>query len=161
MNNNNKKKLFSSSSVSALKVCQLHIWDYWYFSQQSWFQLVRHPAQHFACGEKKVKLLSCVQLFVTLWTIAYQAPLSMGLSRQEYWSGLPFPSPGDLPDPGIELMCPALQADALLSEPPRKWQCGSHGNIYLQSSGVSGYEEKASWGWAGILQVVAWLNLQY
>ena len=48
------------------------------------------------------KLLSCVQLFVTLWTVAHQFPLSMEFSRQEYWSGLPFPSPGDLPDPGIE-----------------------------------------------------------
>ena len=55
--------------------------------------------------------LSRVQLFATPWTVAYQAPLSMGFSRQEYWSGLPFPSPGDLPDPGIEpmsLMSPAL-----------------------------------------------------
>ena len=61
----------------------------------------------------KVKSLRCVQLFVTLWTIAYQASPSMGLPRQEYWSGLPFPSPGDLPDPGIEPGPPALQADAL------------------------------------------------
>ena len=49
-----------------------------------------------------MKSLSRVRLFVTPWTLAYQAPLSMGFSRQEYWSGLPFPSPGDLPDPGIE-----------------------------------------------------------
>ena len=56
----------------------------------------------------KVKLLSCVQLFVTPWTVAYQAPLSMGFSRQVYWSGLPFPSPGDLPNPGIEPRSPAL-----------------------------------------------------
>ena len=54
------------------------------------------------------------------WTVAYQAPLSMGFSRQEYWSGLPFPSPGDLPDPGIEPWFLALQADALTSEPPEK-----------------------------------------
>ena len=47
---------------------------------------------------------SHVQLFVTLWTVANQAPLSMGFSRQEYWSGLPFPTPGDLPEPGIEPM---------------------------------------------------------
>ena len=53
-------------------------------------------------------------------TIAYQAPPSMGFSRQEYWGGLPFPSPGDLPDPGIEPESPALKADALLSEPPGK-----------------------------------------
>ena len=63
-----------------------------------------------------MKSLSRVRLFVTLWTIANQSSLSMGFSRQEYWSGLPFPSPGDLPDPGIEPRSPALQADALLSE---------------------------------------------
>ena len=68
----------------------------------------------------KVKSLSRVQLFVTPWTIAYQAPLSMGFSRQEYWSGVPFPSPGDLPNPGIESRSPALEADALPSEPPGK-----------------------------------------
>ena len=66
----------------------------------------------------KVKSLSRVQLFVTPWTVAYQAPPSMGFSRQECWSGLPFPSPEDLPDPGIEPESPALQADALPSEPP-------------------------------------------
>ena len=70
--------------------------------------------------EMTVKLLSSVWLFVTPWTVAYQAPLSMGFSRQEYWSGLPFPSPGDLPDPGIEPRSPTLQADTLLSEPPGK-----------------------------------------
>ena len=56
----------------------------------------------------KVKSLSCIRLFATPWTVAYQAPPSMGFSRQEYWSGLPFPSPGDLPDPGIEPGSPAL-----------------------------------------------------
>ena len=60
----------------------------------------------------KVKSLSRVRLFATLWTVAYQAPPSMGFSRQECWSGFPFPSPGDLPDPGIEPVSPALQADA-------------------------------------------------
>ena len=54
------------------------------------------------------------------WTVAYQAPPSMRFSRQEYWSGLPFPSPEDLPDPGIEPRSPAFQADALTSEPPGK-----------------------------------------
>ena len=68
----------------------------------------------------KVKLLSRVRLFATPWTVAYQAPTSMGFSRQEYWSGVPFPSPGDLPDPGIEPGCPTFQADALTSEPPGK-----------------------------------------
>jgi len=62
--------------------------------------------------------LSHVQLFLTQWTVARQAPLSMGFSRQEYWSGLPCPPPGDLPDPGIKLRSPTLQADSLPSEPP-------------------------------------------
>ena len=59
---------------------------------------------------------TCVQLCATPWTVAPQAPPYMGLSRQEYWSGLPFPSLGDIPDPGIEPSSPALQADALPSE---------------------------------------------
>ena len=67
-----------------------------------------------------VKSLSCVQLFVALWTVAHQAPPSIGFSRQENWSGLPFPSPGDLPNPRIEPRSPALQADALTSKPPGK-----------------------------------------
>ena len=66
----------------------------------------------------KVKSLSHVRLFATPWTVALQAPPSMGFSRQECWSGLPFPSPGDLPNPGIEPRSPALQADTLTSEPP-------------------------------------------
>ena len=63
-----------------------------------------------------MKSLSRVRLFATPWTVAPQAPPYMGLSRQEYWSGLPFPSLGDIPDPGIEPRSPALQADALPSE---------------------------------------------
>ena len=71
------------------------------------------------CGEKyvaKVKSLSRILLFATPWTVTYQAPPSMGFSRQEYWRGLPFPSLGDLPEP----RSPTLQADASPSEPPRK-----------------------------------------
>ena len=66
----------------------------------------------------KVKLLSHVQLFATPWMVAYQALRSMGFSSQEYWSGLPFPFPGDLPDPGIEPESPALKTDSLPFEPP-------------------------------------------
>ena len=62
----------------------------------------------------KVKSLSRVRLFVTPWTIVYQAPQSVEFSRQVYWSGLPFPSLGDLPNPGTEPRSPILQADALL-----------------------------------------------
>ena len=87
--------------------------------------------------EVKVKLLSGVRLFVTPWTVAYQAPPSMGFSRQEYWSGLPFPSPGDLPDPGIKPRSPVLEADALTSEPPEKilpdniyeWFCSTQSQV--------------------------------
>ena len=67
-----------------------------------------------------MKSLSRVQLFATPWTVTYQASPSMGFSRQEYWSGLPFPSPGDVPDPGIEPGSPPLEVDALTSEPPGK-----------------------------------------
>ena len=63
-------------------------------------------------------VFSHVQLFVTPWTIAYQPPPFMEFSRQEYWNGLPFPSPGDLPNLGIAPGSPALQADSLPSEPP-------------------------------------------
>ena len=66
----------------------------------------------------KVKSLSCVRLFATPWTVAYQASPSMGFSGQEYWSGVLFPSPGDLPDPGIKPGSPAWQAEALPAEPP-------------------------------------------
>ena len=67
-----------------------------------------------------VKSLSRVRLFASPWTVAHQAPPSMRFSRQEYWSELPFPFPGDLPDPGIKPRSPALQAGALTSEPPGK-----------------------------------------
>ena len=68
----------------------------------------------------KVNSFSRVRLFATPWTVTYQAPPSMGFSSQECWSGLPFLSLGDLPDPGIEPGSPALQADPLPSEPPWK-----------------------------------------
>ena len=68
----------------------------------------------------KWKSLSCVRLFPTPQTIAHQAPLSMGFFRQEYWSGLPFPFPGELTDPGIKPGSPVIWADALQSEPPGK-----------------------------------------
>ena len=73
------------------------------------------PAEPFSFPPVTCSVVS--DSFVTPWTIAHQTPLSMGLSRQEYWSGSPFPSPGDLPDPGIEPGSPALQVDSLLSEP--------------------------------------------
>ena len=92
----------------------------------------------------KVKSLSHVRLFAIPWTAAHQAPLSMGFSRQEYWSGLPFPSPGDLPHPGIKPRSPTLWTDALPSEPSgkskQKWKSLNHVWLFetlwtIQSSG--------------------------
>ena len=76
---------------------------------------IHHPLHFFACAKLLQKFT-----FETPWTVAYQAPPSMGFSRQEYWSGLPFPSPGDLPNPGIKPGSPALQTDSSPSEPPGK-----------------------------------------
>ena len=91
-------------------------------------------------------------LFATPWTVAHQAPPSMPFSRQEYWSGLPFPSPGDLPDPGIEPRSPALQANAFTYEPPGKnqttaktWWVKTILTIYLIGSTV--------WAWAQFISV--------
>ena len=89
---------------------------------ESWveFPVSYSPSWLIISFRYKVKSLSRIPLFSTPWTVAYQAPLSMGFPRQGYWSGLPFPSPGDLPNPGIESGSPELQADALPSEPPGK-----------------------------------------
>ena len=77
----------------------------------------------------KVKSLNRVRLFSNPWAVAYQAPPSMGFSRQEYQSGVPLPSPGDLPNPGIEPRSPALQADALPSQPPVKCDSQIYGQL--------------------------------
>ena len=96
----------------------------------------------------KVKSLSRVRLFVTPWTVACEAPPSMGFSRQEYWSGLPFPSPGDFPDPGIEPRSPALQADTLPSKPPGKQNLWANNGYWgwkcypVLNSMLSGREEE-------------------
>ena len=74
---------------------------------------------------------------MTPWTVARQAPLSMELSRQEYWSGSPFPFPGDLPDPGMEPGSSALQADSLLSELPGKLQCQLYHHSYNKGFSVT------------------------
>ena len=79
-----------------------------------------------------MKSLSCVGLFASPWTVAYQTPPSMGFSRQEYWSGLPFPSPGDLPNPRIEPWSPALCTDSLLFEPPGKPKNTGVGSLTLR-----------------------------
>ena len=92
---------------------------------------------------KKVKSFSHVQLFVSPWTVACQAPPSMGFSRQEYWSGVLFPFPGDLPDPGIEYRSPTLQADSLPFEPPGnpwcKYRCNRKPPKNFQNGGMPRY----------------------
>ena len=78
---------------------------------------------HHTCQNVVVQLLSCVQLFVIPWTVGHQVPLSMGFPRQEYWSRLQFPSPEDLPNPGVEPISPALASGFFIAEPPGKPIC--------------------------------------
>ena len=90
----------------------------------------------------KITSLGHVQLFVTPWTVVHQAPPSMGFSRQEYWSGLPFTSPGDLLDPGIKPRSPALQADVLTSEPPEKPLYNKKTNLFPEDIRFKMAEQK-------------------
>ena len=85
--------------------------------------------------------LSHVLLFATPWTVACQAPLSMKFSRQGYWSGLPCPPPGDLPNPGIKPRSPALQADSSPSEPPGKPKNTRVGSLSL----LQGGSQESNW----------------
>ena len=82
--------------------------------------ICNHSLIYYSWILNSVQLFSHVQLFATPRTVAYKVPPSMAFSRQEYWGGFPFPSPGDLPDPGIELRPPVLWAYAFPSEPPGK-----------------------------------------
>ena len=106
-------KHYSGSFYKGVFEWGLHL-NWWILSKRN------YPPAYEWSEVKWSESLSRVQLFATPWTVAHQAPLSMGFSRQEYWSGLPFPSPGDLSDPGIKPRSPALQVDALTSEPPGK-----------------------------------------
>ena len=89
--------------------------------------------------------LSCLTL-ATPWTVAQQAPLFMAFLRQEYWRGLPFPSPGDLPDPGIKRKSPALQADCLLAEPQGRSSANGRGSFWgrrvFPGARVPGWESR-------------------
>ena len=109
-------ELFKFLKDDAVKVLHSICQQIWKTQQwpQDWKRSVFIPVPK----KVKVKSLSCVPLFSTPWTVAHQAPPSMEFSRQEYWSRLPFPSPRDLPNPGIEPVSPTLWTDTLLSEPP-------------------------------------------
>ena len=108
----------------------------------------------------KVKLLSCVQVFATLWTVAHQAPPPMGFSRQECWSGLPNPSPGNLPDSGIEPRSPTLQTDALTSEPSTEFLVQKHLPTYCRyDSNHMKLWKKQNYGDSGTSHVAQWLRL--
>ena len=89
-------------------------------SSLKWFFLKWRFSERDGSNACVLSYFSHIQLFVTLWTMAHQAPLSMKFIWQEFWSGFPFPSPGNLPDPGIEPEPPALKADSLLSKPQEK-----------------------------------------
>ena len=108
-----RELLFSGSRVSVLQhEKNSGEWLWWWLHNAIVFILLNLIL--------KMKSLSCVRLFAIPWTAACKAPLYMGFFGQELWSGLPFPSPGDLPDPGIKPRSPALQADSLPSELPGK-----------------------------------------
>ena len=121
---------------------------YFHISLVLFFLSVLHILNMMSIKKVKVKSLSCVWLFATPWTVAYQAPPSMGFSRQEYWSGLPFPSPGDLPDPGIEPGSSTSQADALPSEPPGKPYMSALEHVYLGLPPIF---------WLGCLSFLHWV----
>ena len=108
--------------------------------------------------KRKWKLLSHVQFFVIPWTGACLAPLSMEFSRPEYWSGLPFPSPGNLPDLGIKPRSSTLQADSLLSEPPGKPMNTGVGSLSLLR-GIFPTQE-LSWGLLHCRQILYRLSHQ-
>ena len=127
---------FQSAYFIFWVVCQITLWvlnfsycypSFWIFyllfSSYPMF-LPKFPKKYFLPWKFKLACVlshfSHVQLFVLLWIVAYQAPLSKGFSGKEYWSGLLCPSPGDLPDPEIESMFPALTGGIFTSEPPRK-----------------------------------------
>ena len=106
---------------------------YWSFSfsKNPFYEysgLIYFRTDWFACVYLQTSVLSCVRLFATPRTVDYQSPLPTGFSRQEYWSRLPFPAPGDLPDPGIQPGSPALQTEASPSEPPLIDLCNHHHN---------------------------------
>ena len=90
------------------------------FSPTFFFLLIYNSVPRFVFAINAVKSLSCVWLLATPWNVACQAPLSLGFPRQEYWSGLPFPSPGNLPDPRIKPVSPALAGIFFTTEPPGK-----------------------------------------
>ena len=120
---------------------------------------IRFPSTGFASNHHiwkwkvKVKSLSCVRLFATPWTVAHQPPPSMEISRQEYWSGLPFPSPGDVPNPGIEPMSPTLQADTLAPEPP-----GKPSSVHMRESFIfSTYESLVRYIYLQNTSPIPWL----
>ena len=131
--NQGPQSLMGSLDPGAHKVLfepSKHLWKLWGLSLNVIFPLpLSCWGFSFALGHEvsffgRIQL-SPVRLFVTPWIVAYQAPLSMGFSRQEYWSGLPFPSPGDLPNPGMDPGSPALQTDVLPAEPPGKPTCST------------------------------------
>ena len=103
-------------------------------------------------------LVSHVQPCENPWTAAHQAPLSMEFSRQEYWRGLPFPSPGDLPNLGIKARSPALQVDSLLSEPPGKPKDAGVGSLSLQQ-GIF-LTQESNWGLLHCRQILYQLSFQ-
>ena len=144
--NSNGASVYSEGLEIGWTVCSFHRWGLggmkkvkrWWKATPSWGSLVSDPpalcphSSYLLLNNQYPKtqwvhiicMLSRVWLFVTPWTVACHAPLAMGLSRQEYWIELPFPSPGDLPHPGIEPLFPALAGRFFTIAPPGKPSVG-------------------------------------
>ena len=150
--------LVSSGFMATVNHLTIWCWGPWPSTMN---YLVQNVSR--AMLEKLKKLLGHVWLFVTPWTVAYQAPWTMGFTRQEYWSGLPWPSPGDLPDPGIEPGSSALQPDTLPSEPPGKpWE--TYRLLFIYNRTLKIRLQQSGFSWLLCILLILhpfWVSLQY
>ena len=144
--------LCSLGSLCKSKACyHYYMYCVWYVNHCRWDSMqagVNISSVYELRDQSQSLRMYCAQScsFATAWTAARQAPLSMGFSRQEYWSGLPCPPPGDLPNPGIEPRSPTLQADSSLSEPPGK---------------RSGPQQRQKWGGGAQAGIWKWIRVYF
>ena len=153
----------------------MHAWVFEIQDQNKWSCYIKwqrdmtphlssHGIAHLLVEKRNITIMCCVELlshvwiFVTPWTVAHQASLSLGIHRQEYWSGLPCPSPGDLLNPGIKPRCPSLQAEPLLSEAQGKPKNIEVGNLsVLQGIFLT---QELNWGLLYCRQILSQLSHQ-
>ena len=142
MNSSNKKDIFQSGNGNCI-------------NSQHMLHMYMYVMCICAC---MLSCFSCISLFATLWTVAHRAPLSMEFPRQEYWSGLPFPSPGNLPDLGIKSRSSTLQEDSLPAEPQGKPKNTGVGSLSLLQRIFP--TQELNWGLLHCRQTLYQLNYQ-